>query len=109
MLALLEFDSPAAFCRRVRSIQAIDLKDEYPKCFETITARLYSHSHLMRAAASDEASTNINFESEETDTTVIAVEESPAEKQSFFYNKVEESAANKPSLSYSASEKEIPK
>ncbi|KAK9109098.1 hypothetical protein Sjap_017158 [Stephania japonica] len=76
-------------------------------------ARLYSHSHLVRAAASDEASTSINSESEVADTGVVVVEESPAEKQSFFYNKVEESAADRPSLSYevkeSAAEKEIPK
>ncbi|KAK9085915.1 hypothetical protein Sjap_026326 [Stephania japonica] len=94
-------------------IQAIDLKDKHPKCFEGITARLYSHSHLVRAAASDEASTSINLEFEVADTAVVAVEESPAEKQSFFYNKVEESAANRPSLSYevkeSAAEKETPK
>ncbi|KAK9112876.1 hypothetical protein Scep_020395 [Stephania cephalantha] len=77
-------------------------------------ARLYSRNHhLVRAAASDEASTSINSESEVADTGVVAVEESPAEKRSFFYNKVEESAADRPSLSYevkeSATEKEIRK
>ncbi|KAK9136121.1 hypothetical protein Syun_015451 [Stephania yunnanensis] len=77
-------------------------------------SRLYSRNHhLVRAAASDEASTSINSESEVADTGVVAVEESPAEKRSFFYNKVEESAADRPSLSYevkeSATEKEIRK
>ncbi|KAK9085849.1 hypothetical protein Sjap_026260 [Stephania japonica] len=50
---------------------------------------------LVRAAASDQASTGINSESEVADIGVVAVEESPAEKQSFFYNKMEESLCDR--------------